>query len=76
MQFGSLTFLYLFLPAALLVFNLAPKRLKSWALTVISASFVALAQWQYFWIYAINIIFQYLMSEFMRRNDENQKKKK
>lgn len=76
MQFGSLTFLYLFLPAALLVFNLAPKKLKSWALTAISAGFVALAQWKYFPLYAINIIFQFAMSEFMRKNDENHKKKR
>ena len=48
LQFGSLTFLYLFLPASLAVFNIAPKKLKSWALTAISAAFVALAQWKYF----------------------------
>ena len=76
LQFGSLTFLYLFLPASLAVFNIAPKKLKSWALTAISAAFVALAQWKYFPLFAVSIIFQYAMSEFMRRNDENGKKKR
>lgn len=76
MQFGSLTFLYLFLPASLLVFNLVPKRLKSWALTGISAAFVALAQWKYFPLFAVNIIFQYAMSELMQKSAENQKKKR
>ena len=76
MQFGSLTFLYLFLPVSLLVFNLAPKKLKSWALTVISAAFVALAQWKYFWLYAVNLIFQFAMSEFMRKSGDDHKKKR
>ncbi len=76
MQFGSLTFLYLFLPASLLVFNLVPKRLKSWALTGISAAFVALAQWKYFPLFAVNIIFQYAMSELMQKSAENPKKKR
>lgn len=71
MQLGSLTFLYLFLPVALIIFNLAPKKAKSWVLAAISAAFVALAQWKYFWLFAANILFQFVMSELMRKNGEN-----
>lgn len=76
MQFGSLTFLYLFLPLSLMVFNLTPKKLKSWALAAISAAFVAMAQMKYFPLFAANILFQFAMSELMRKNPQNKRLKK
>ena len=55
MDFGSLTFLYLFLPAALIVFNLVPKKYKSTVVAVVSAAFIAFSIPENFLFFAANV---------------------
>lgn len=76
MAISSLTFLYIFLPASLLVFGLTPVKLKSIALAVISAAFILFSQPEIFIFLVFGIAFQYFLSETMFRFSENPKKKK
>lgn len=69
MQLYSLTFLYLFLPAVLIIYNLTPEKFKNAALTLISLSFFALAQPNYFLLFAGNLALQYAFSELLRRTE-------
>ena len=76
MNINSLTFLYFFVPAALLVFNLAPQKLKSAVLAVISGAFILLSKPEDFIFLSADIIILYILSEILSRNSENPKKKK
>ena len=76
MEINSLTFLYFFLPAALLVFNLAPQKLKSIALAVISGTFILLSNPGEFLFIFADITILYILSEALLKNSENQKRKK
>ena len=76
MQFYSLTFLYIFLPVSLIVYNLIPKKHKNLAVAVISMLFFILAQPQYAWLFAAEILVQYAFSKGMSRFSEDAKKKK
>lgn len=76
MNINSLTFLYLFLPGALLVFNLAPKKLKSFFLAVISGGFILFSNPGDFLFISAEIIILYVLSEALSRNFENPKRKK
>ncbi len=76
MEINSLTFLYFFLPAALIIFNLVPKKAKSTVLALISILFIGLSQPEYFLIFAADIIFLFALSEAMLKHSENQKTKK
>lgn len=75
MGINSLTFLYFFLPAALIIFNLAPKKIKSPVLAMISGGFVYLFQPELFWILILDLIILFLISEGLCRF-ENAKSKK
>ncbi len=76
MSINSLTFLYLFIPGALIVFNLTPQKLKSAALAVISAAFFALWEVELFPVFALALLVQFFISEAMRKSGDNHKKKK
>ncbi len=76
MEFNSLTFLYLFLPAALIIYNLAPQKLKTCALAVISGAFFALWDFELFPIFALDVILQYMISESLRKSAEGSKKRR
>ncbi len=76
MDINSLTFLYLFLPAALIIFNLTPKKFKSGMLAFISAVFFVLWKPEFFPVFSADVILQYILSEAMRKNSENLKRKK
>lgn len=76
MAINSLTFLYFFLPAALIIFNLAPKKLKSAVLAVISAAFVLLSDTELFPFFVVDILIQYGISEAMLRAAEKPKSRK
>ena len=71
MDFGSLTFLYLFLPAALIVFNLVPKKYKSTVVAVVSAAFIAFSIPENFLFFAANVFIQFALSKAMFRFSEN-----
>lgn len=73
MQMTSLTFIYLFLPAALALYYLAPKRLRNGALLLISAAFFALAQPDRFWLLACSVALHFLLSEAIRRTENRPK---
>lgn len=62
MPFSSLTFLYLFLPASLLLFTLTPQKAKNIVLTALSALFYLLAQPEFFGLYAGTLLLQFLFS--------------
>ena len=76
MEISSLTFLYLFLPAALLTFNFSPKKAKNAVLAVISVLFLAFLQPEYAVFFICDLVFQFILSEFFAKNSENKKAKK
>lgn len=76
MEFSSLTFLYFFLPAALVLFNLTPKKYKNIAIAIISSAFVFLFESNLFLLYVGDISLLYLISEAMVRFGKNKKSKK
>ena len=76
MDVNSLTFLYFFLPAALTIYNLTPKKGKSAVLALISAVFLGFSMPQLFIVFALDIVILYLLSEAMFKNFENSKARK
>ena len=76
MNIDSLTFLYIFLPLALLIFNVTPKRFKTSALAVISIAFVGFSQPKNIILFIFDILLQFGISEAMFRNFEKPKIKK
>lgn len=76
MDVNSLTFLYFFLPAALILYNLTPKKLKSPVLATISAAFLVLTSPEFFPIFAADIVIQFIFSEMIFKNAEKPKRKK
>lgn len=76
MDIASLTFLYFFLPAALIIYNLAPKKAKSTVLALISGGFIWLSQPKDFFIFFGSIVFLFILSEIMAKNPDNPKIRK
>ena len=76
MQFYSLTFLYIFLPVSLIIYNLVPKKYKNLSIAAISVLFFVLSQPQYAWIFIAEILVQYVFSRRMCIFSDNPKKKK
>ena len=76
MNIDSLTFLYLFLPAALFVFNLAPKSRKNSVLALVSVIFLVISQPENAFFFLFDIILQFGISKTMSAYSENIKKKK
>ena len=76
MEISSLTFLYIFLPAALLLFGIVPAKSKNTVLAVISGIFVLLSEPEHFVFLTAEIILLYFLSEAMFRFSENPKRKK
>ena len=73
MQMMSLTFVYLFLPAALAVYYIVPRAGRNAVLALISAAFFALAQPGSFWLFAGSVALHFTLSEAMRRAEGRQK---
>lgn len=61
MTITSLSFVYVYLPVALLLYHLAPRALKPAILLVVSLVFYALARPDSFWIAVASILFDYAM---------------
>lgn len=76
MQLYSLTFLYLFLPISLALFWITPAKWRSAALFFISIAFCGLSQPGQFPIFCAAIVFQYILSEGLRRTEEKPKLRK
>lgn len=76
MKINSLTFLYLFLPAALIIFNLTPQKLKNLVLAAISMLFLALSQPENFVFFFADIILLFIVSNAISANSEKTKLKK
>ncbi|MBQ5357441.1 MAG: hypothetical protein IIU57_04360, partial [Oscillospiraceae bacterium] len=76
MKINSLMFLYLFLPAALIVFNLTPQKFKKISLVAVSFAFIALSQPENFLFILADIVFIFILSKSMYKNRENPKIKK
>ena len=76
MEISSLTFLYIFLPAALLLFRIAPAKFRGAVLAAISAGFVLLSEPEHFVFLTGETVILYFLSEAMFRFSENPKKKK
>lgn len=76
MGVASLTFLYFFLPAALILYNFAPKKAKSTVLALLSGGFILLSQPENFLIFCGSIILFFIFSEIIARNPEKPKTRK
>ncbi len=76
MNIDSLTFLYFFLPAALFVFYLTPKKFKSSVLAFVSVVFVAFSQPENAVFFILDLLLQFGISEAFFRNFEKTKVRK
>ncbi len=76
MKINSLTFLYLFLPAALILFNLTPQKFKNHALAIVSLAFIAFSQPENFVFFFADIILLFIVSKALCKNFEKPKIKK
>ena len=70
MNIDSLTFLYLFLPLALLIFYLTPKKFKTAVLALISTSFVTFSNPENAIFFVFDILLQFGISEAIFKNSE------
>ena len=68
MGFNSLTFLYLFLPAALILFNIAPKKLKNSVVAAVSLGFIGFSQPGNFVFFLADIILLFILSKAISAN--------
>ena len=67
MVFSSLLFLFRFLPAALLLYYLSPKKLRNLTLLVISLFFYAWGEPRYIWIMIVSILTDYGCGQGIKR---------
>ena len=67
MVFSSLLFLFRFLPAALLLYYLSPKKLKNLTLLILSMFFYAWGEPRYIWIMVVSILTDYGCSQGIKR---------
>lgn len=74
MEIGSLSFLYIFLPAALIIYNLAPQKTKSAVLALVSCGFILLSQPDNFLLFAADILFLFGLSKAMTKAGPKAKK--
>lgn len=74
METGSLTFLYIFLPAALIIYNLAPKKAKSAVLALVSLGFIWLSQPENILFFAADILFLFGLSKALIKAKPKAKK--
>ena len=76
MEINSLTFLYIFLPAALILFNLAPQKLKSGVLALVSLCFIAFFNAENFIFFFSYVLLLFIISKAMSANFEKTKIKR
>ena len=69
----TLTFLFLFLPASMLVFYLCPSKYKNASLAVMSLLFYASNDWKNLPILLLSLLFDYLVCSKLVRFGSNQK---
>lgn len=69
----TLTFLFLFLPASMLVFYLCPSKYKNASLAVMSLLFYASNDWKKLPILLLSLLFDYLVCSKLVRFGSNQK---
>ena len=76
MEINSLTFLYIFLPAALIVFNLTPQKFKSPVLAVISLAFISFSQPENLFFFIGDMVLLFAVSKVFCKNAEKPKVKR
>lgn len=78
MLFSSITFLFAYLPAVLLVYYISPKKLKNFVLMLFSLAFYAWGEPKYVLIMLISILVGYVMgliTDYYARRDSTTKAK-
>lgn len=73
MVFSSILFIFRFLPVALIVYYISPKKLKNLAILILSLFFYSWGEPKYFIIMIISIIIDYLVGNAINKNFENRK---
>ena len=68
MLFTSPTFLFGFLPIALLLYYLVPNKSKNTLLLLVSLIFYAWGELQYVWVLAASIICNYVFGRLINKN--------
>lgn len=75
MLFSSVTFLFAFLPAVLLVYYISPRKIKNFVLMLFSMVFYAWGEPKYIFIMMISITIGYLMGLLIQKYIDNENKK-
>lgn len=76
MVFSSLLFVFQFLPVALILYYISPKKLKNLTLFVVSIIFYSWGEVRYFPVMLATILVNYLAALAIEKFDENQKRHK
>ena len=76
MVFSSVLFLFYFLPLALFLYFILPKRARNLALFVVSLIFYARGEPVYILIMLFSTVFDYCNGLLIEKNEDNKKKKK
>lgn len=69
MVFSSIIFLYLFLPAVILLYYLVPKQVKNLILLIFSLIFYAWGEPRYILLMAVSIVMNYIIGRFIAACD-------
>ena len=75
MVFSELTFIFFFLPAALLIYYLCPGKIKNAVLFLISIIFYAWGEPKYVWIMLFSAVFDYVNGLLLGKTDSPRKRK-
>lgn len=70
MVFSSITFLYFFLPAVLLIYLLVPKKAKNFMLLIAGLLFYAWGEPEYIWIMIASSLVDYAAGIYMSRTEQ------
>lgn len=73
MVFSSLFFLYVFLPVVLLLYFLAPKKVKNIVLLIVSLVFYAWGEPVYIFLMAASIVFNFIAGLLMEKKEKYKK---
>lgn len=75
MVFSSITFLYFFLPAVLIVYMISSKKLKNFILLVAGLLFYAWGEPKYIWIMIVSSFVDFFAGIYMSRTDKKEKRR-
>lgn len=70
MEFYSLSFIFFFLPVSAILYRLIPEKIKNLYITAVSFVFYALCQPEYFILFVLTLVAEYVFSFLFQKSEE------